>query len=130
MFILKYLPSWLFYLTLFIGIFGIVIGERFIKYRPIFIALMFASVFMIGVISNNNYWLLKVAELETEVAKLEAKSAIVNTKIVTKIVTKEKIVKEAAEAQIQYVDREIIKYNDQCKLPQEVISIHNKAAKQ
>lgn len=130
MFILKYLPSWLFYLTLFIGIFGYLFANKFIKYKPVFIALMFVSVFMIGVISNNNYWLLKVAELESQVAKLESKSEVVNTKIVTKIVTKEKIVKEAAEAQIQYVDREIIKYNDQCKLPPEVISIHNKAAKQ
>lgn len=130
MFILKYLPSWLFYLTLFIGIFGIVIGDKLSKYKPIFIALMFASVFMIGVISNNNYWLLKIAELETKIAKLESESTNVNTKVVTKIVTKEKIVKEAAEAQIQYVDREIVKYNDQCKLPPEVITIHNRAAKQ
>jgi hypothetical protein len=91
---------------------------------------MFASVFMIGVISNNNYWLGKIAELEKRVAELDAQKATVNTKIVTKIVTKEKIVKEAAEAQIQYVDREVIKYNDQCKIPPEVITIHNKAATQ
>jgi hypothetical protein len=91
---------------------------------------MFASVFMIGVISNNNYWLGKIAELEKKVAELDAQKATVNTKIVTKIVTKEKIVKEAAEAQIQYVDREVVKYNDQCKIPPEVITIHNKAATQ
>ena len=130
MFILNYLPAWLFYLTLFIGIFGYLFAKSFVQYRPAFIALMFASVFMIGVISNNNYWLGKIAELEKRVAELDAQKATVNTKIVTKIVTKEKIVKEAAEAQIQYVDREVVKYNDQCKIPPEVITIHNKAATQ
>jgi hypothetical protein len=130
MFILKYLPAWLFYLTLFIGIFGYLFAGKYIKYKPVFIALIFASTFMIGVISNNNYWLQKISELEKEVARLETKSEQVNTQVVTKIVTKEKIVKEAVEAQILYVDREIVKYNDQCKIPPEVITIHNKAIKQ
>jgi uncharacterized membrane protein YciS (DUF1049 family) len=130
MFILKYLPAWLFYITMFIGIFGYLFSGKLNKYKPIFIALIFASTFMIGVISNNNYWLQKISELEVEIARLETKSEKVNTQIVTKIVTKEKIVKEAADVQIQYIDREIVKYNDQCKIPPEVISIHNKAATQ
>ena len=130
MFILKYLPAWLFYITMFIGIFGYLFAKSYIQYKPVFIALIFASTFMIGVISNNNYWLQKISELETEIARLETKSEKVNTQVVTKILTKEKIVKEAADIQIQYVDREVVKYNDQCKIPPEVIAIHNRAVKQ
>jgi hypothetical protein len=104
--------------------------KEFDRYRPIAVGLLFLSLFMVGYKTCNNVWEERVKSLEEQIAQLEAKKAEINTKIVTKIVTKEKIVKEAAEAQIQYVDREIVKYNDQCKIPPEVISIHNKAVKQ
>lgn len=85
---------------------------------------------MVGYKTCNNVWEDRVKSLEEQIAQLEAKKSEINTKIVTKIVTKEKIVKEAAEAQIQYVDREVVKYNDQCKIPPEVITIHNRAVNQ
>jgi len=127
MFILNYIPTWLLFITLMIGLFGWLVKE-FETYRPVAVALIFSSLFLIGFKTADKIWQDRVTELEKKVAELDAQKATVNTKIVTKIVTKEKIVKEAAEAQIQYVDREIVKYNDQCKIPPEVITIHNKAA--
>ena len=129
MFILNYIPTWLLFITLMIGLFGWLIKE-FETYRPIAVGLIFASLFLIGYKTADKVWQDRVIELEKKVAELAAKKEIVNTKIVTKVLTKEKIVKEAAEIQIEYVDREIVKYNDQCKIPPEVITIHNKAAKQ
>ena len=78
----------------------------------------------------------KIKELEAKVVAAEAKSAVVNTKIVEKIVTKQKIVKERGEDIIKYVDKEIIKYDvkfapgGQCEIPKEFINIHNKAAEE
>ena len=78
----------------------------------------------------------KIKELEAKVVAAEAKSAVVNTKIVEKIVTKQKIVKERGEDIIKYVDKEIIKYDvkfapgGQCEIPKEFITIHNKAAEE
>ena len=78
----------------------------------------------------------KIKELEAKVAAAEAKSAEVNTKIVEKIVTKQKIVKERGEDIIRYVDKEIIKYDvkfapgGQCEIPKEFINIHNRAAEE
>ncbi len=129
MFILNYIPTWLLFITLMIGLFGWLVKE-FETYRPIAVGLIFASLFLIGYKTADKVWQDRVTELEKKVAELDAKKAIVNTKIVTKVVNKELIVKQVVEGQIQYVDREIIKYNDQCKIPPEVITIHNKAVTQ
>jgi hypothetical protein len=129
MFILNYIPTWLLFITLMVGLFGWLVKE-FETYRPIAVGIIFASLFLIGFKTADKIWQDRVTELEKKVAELDAKKDIVNTKIVTKVLTKEKIVKEAAEVQIQYVDREIVKYNDQCKIPPEVITIHNKAVTQ
>jgi len=127
MFIIDYLPSWLFYVTLVAGLIGYAVHELE-KFRPIAVALIFFSLFSIGYKACDKVWVGRVKELEEQIVALDAKKQEVNTKIVTKIITKELIVKQAVEGQIQYVDREIVKYNDQCKVPAEVITIHNKAA--
>ena len=127
MFILNYIPTWLLFITLMIGLFGWLVKE-FETYRPIAVGLIFASLFLIGYKTADKVWQDRVTELENKVAELAAKKEIINTKIVTKIINKELIVKQVVEGQIQYVDREIVKYNDQCKVPPEVITIHNKAA--
>jgi cell division protein FtsL len=129
MFLINYIPMWLVFIVFMVGIMGFMIKE-FDRYRPIAVGLVFLSLFMVGYKTCNNTWEDRVKSLEEQIAQLESKKAEINTKVVTKIVTKEKIVKEAAEAQIQYVDREVVKYNDQCKIPPEVITIHNRAVNQ
>ena len=83
---------------------------------------------MSGAISNEEAWLARVAELEIKVAQSEAKSAQQNTKIVEKIVYKDKIIKEKGDEIIKYVDKEIVKYDSQCKIPQEFVKALNDAA--
>jgi molybdopterin-binding protein len=84
---------------------------------------------MAGAISNENEWKAKVAKLEKEFAESQVQTEKVNTEVITKYVTKREVVYQKAEEQIRYIDREIVKYNDICKLPSEVIKIHNEAAK-
>jgi hypothetical protein len=81
-----------------------------------------------GALSNEDVWKNRVKELEVKSAQIEAKSANQNIKIVEKIVTKEKIIKEQQESIIQYVNTEVVKYNDDCKIPEAFINAHNKAA--
>ena len=71
----------------------------------------------------------KIAKLEKEYAESQVKSEQVSTEVVTKYITKREVVYQKAEEQIRYIDREIVKYNDICKLPKDIILIHNEAAK-
>lgn len=87
------------------------------------------GVYMSGVIANEAKWKERVAQLEKEYAESQVKSEKVNTEVVTKYITKREIIQQRGEDQIRYIDREITKYNEICRLPKEVITIHNEAAK-
>lgn len=92
------------------------------------------GVFMTGAIHNNEQWEARVKELEDKVKVAEEKSQQVNTEIVEKIVTKNKIIKEKGNEVVKYIDREVVKYDTKflpgkdCELPKEFIQSINKAA--
>lgn len=134
MWILQFLPNWIFYILLFAGVIVFLI-VGFIKVVPqreliqiASAAVILVSMFMIGAISNNDAWLARVRELETKVAEAEAKSAVANTDIVEKTIIKTKVVRERGQDIIKYVDREVVKYDNNCVIPKEFVSAHNKAA--
>ena len=89
---------------------------------------------MSGAISNEEAWLARVKELEAKVEAAQVESVKENVKIETKFVTKTQIVKERGQEIIQYVDREIVKFDtkflpgSECEIPKEFIQMHNKAA--
>jgi hypothetical protein len=91
------------------------------------LAIIFGT-FMSGASYDNNAWEERVREMEAKVAKAEVESKEANIKIdekvqqqKTKIVEKQVVVK-------QYIDREIVKYDNTCVVPKEFIEVHNKAA--
>ena len=139
--ILQLLPDWIFYAILGMGLVGLVVTYflRFIPIPAIFIyktpiqlasvAMIALGVYMSGVIANEQKWKDRVAELEKQYAESQVKSEKVSTEVVTKYITKREVIREKGEEQIRYIDREITKYNEVCKLPKEVITLHNEAAK-
>jgi hypothetical protein len=134
MWILQFLPNWIFYLLLFAGVAGFLV-THFVKILPqakliqaASALVIFISIYMIGAISNNDAWLARVKEMEAKVAEAEAKSATTNTDIVEKIVTKTQIVKERGQDIVRYVDREVVKFDTTCIIPKEFVSAHNRAA--
>lgn len=139
MFILKWLPDWLFYVVLLAGVLGflstylikyIPIPQIYIYKTPIQIVSVLAIVlgtFMSGAIYDNNAWLARVKEMEEKVAKAEQESKEANDKINEMVDnTKEKIVEKQVVLK-QYVDREIVKYDNTCTIPKEFIDVYNKA---
>jgi phosphoribosyl-dephospho-CoA transferase len=134
MWILQFLPDWIFLALLVLGIITYIVTKltKFLPQAQLLqyasIAVVAFSVYMLGAISNNNSWLARVRELETKVAEAEAKSASANTNIVEKTVFKTQTVRERAQDVIKYVDREIVKYDATCVIPQEFIQAHNRAA--
>jgi len=83
---------------------------------------------MLGGAANEEKWLARVAELEKKIAESEVKSEKVNVKLVTKIVTKEKVIREKADTIVQYIDREVVKYDTKCEIPKEFVKAVNDAA--
>ena len=85
---------------------------------------------MCGANWNNDHWLAKVKEVEAKLAQSEAESAKENTKIVEKVVTRREIVRVQGNEIVKYIDREKLVIDENCKIPELVVDLHNKAVKQ
>lgn len=147
MWILNWLPDWFFYGVLAIGLIGFLVTYllKFIPFPGLYmyrtpiqvVSLIFIviGVYMSGAISNEEAWQARVKELEVKIAAAEAKGAEETVKIVEKVVTKQKVVKEKGEEIIKYVDREVVKYDTkflpggECEIPKEFIKALNDASK-
>ena len=142
--ILSFIPDWFWTLVLIAGVLGILAAWvlKFIPfvstYRlPIQVGAIIAllvGVYFQGVISNEGKWQARVAEMQVKVAEAEAKSQETNIQIVTKTVNKLELVRTKGQDIINYVDREVvkdrevIKFVDNCPIPQIIINTHNTAA--
>lgn len=138
MWILDWLPFWIFHLVTAAGVLAL-IAAQFFKFIPFVsnyrlplqvggILVLAFGLYMEGGIATQEKWEARVKEVEAKVAKAEAESAKENTKIVQKVNTKIEIVKVRGEDIVKYVDREIVKYDDQCVIPKEFVKAHNDAA--
>jgi hypothetical protein len=134
MWILQFLPNWIFYALILLGASAFLVAQ-FAKIVPqakliqtASLGLVFFGTFMTGAISNNDAWLARVRELETKVAEAEAKSQTTNAEIVEKTVFKTKTVRERGQDIVKYVDREVVKHDATCVIPQEFVQAHNRAA--
>ena len=140
MWMLSFLPDFIFHLITIAGVLGIVASFFFgfipfvSQYKlPIQVGSIIALVIGIyfeGGIANEARWQAKVHEMEVKVAESQAKSAAENTKLVEKIVYKDKIIKERGDDIIKYVEKEIVKYDSQCVIPKEFVTAINKAEEQ
>jgi hypothetical protein len=140
MWILNWLPNWIFYAIVLIGLIAFS-ATYLLKYIPIpmvfmyrkpiqaasIVAIIFGT-FMSGAIYNNNVWINRVKEMEAKVAKAEEESKSANEKIDSKVKEATQKIKEKQVLVKQYIDREIVKYDNTCVIPKEFIEVHNKAA--
>lgn len=140
MWILEWLPNWIFYLILLIGLVGFLI-TYLLKFIPIpalymyrtpiqllSVIFMVIGVYMSGSIANNEAWEAKVKEVQAKLAEAEAQSAKETIKIVEKVVVQEKIIRQRGQDIVTYVDREVVKYDNKCEIPPPFVDALNKAA--
>ena len=144
MWILQWLPNWIFYGIFFVGLLGL-LATYVMKFIPfvyvyrtpiqaVSILAIAIGTYMSGAISNEEAWQAKVKEMEAKVAAAEVQSAKENIKIVEKVVKKTEYITRRGQDIIQYVDKEIVKYDTkfapggQCELPKEFIKAINTAA--
>ena len=144
MWLLDFMPDWIFHAILLAGSLGL-ISSFILNFIPAFklyhLPLQVISVLLIalgiwfeGAMSNQAEWESKVKDLEVKVAEAEAQSQETNVKIVTKTVKQIEIVREKGQDIITYVDKEVvkdkevIKFVENCPIPEIIISTHNAAA--
>ena len=144
MWMLQWLPDWIFYGIFFAGLLGL-IATYIMKFIPfvyvyrtpiqaVSILAIAIGTYMSGAIFNEEAWQARVKEMEAKVAAAEVQSVKENVKIVEKVVKKTEYITRRGQDIIQYVDREIVKYDTKfapggvCEIPKEFIKAHNDAA--
>lgn len=136
--LLALLPTWIIHSLLGLGVLGMLVAffvQRipFVKTYGYLIKLVSALLLVIGLyltgaLAYKESTALAVAKLEKKLAEAEAKSQKTNVEIVEKIVKDTEVVRLKGKTVTQYVDREVVKYDNKCELPSEVIKAHNAAA--
>ncbi len=126
------------HLVFFIGLLGIIIGFIFgflpviNRYKlPIQVVslLVFSyGAYLEGILANKKKHQEQVAILEQKLKDAKIKTEKVNTKIVKEVLTKREVVKEKGDDVIKYIDREIVKYDSNCPIPESAVLAHNAAA--
>lgn len=144
MWLLSWLPNWIFYGMFFAGLLGL-LATYVMKFIPfvyvyrtpiqaVSVLAIAIGTYMSGAISNEETWRARVLEMEAKVAAAEAESQKETVKIVEKIVKKTEYIKTRGEDIVKYVEKEIIKYDTKflpggvCEIPKEFLKAHNDAA--
>jgi hypothetical protein len=95
------------------------------------IMLLVLGSYLEGGLANEKIWQLRVKELEAANAKVETEVAKQDVKIVEKVVTQTKVIREKGDEVVRYVDREVVKYDTkfikggECELPNEFFKAYN-----
>ena len=139
MWLLNWLPDWIFYAVGFVGLIGL-FSTYLLQFIPIpaismyktpiqlvSVLLIGFATYMSGGIANEEKWNARVKEVEAKVAAAEVESVKQNVKIVEKVVKKTEYITRKGNDVIQYVDREIVKYDSSCVIPKEFVKAHNDA---
>ena len=140
MWILDWLPFWIFHLVVVAGFVGLA-ASLVLKFIPFVstyrlpiqvasIAILVFGVYMEGGIATQEKWQVRVAEVKLEMAKKETASAEITTKIVTKYINKVQIVKEKGNEIIKQVPVYITKDADaKCDVPTGFVMLHDSASR-
>lgn len=138
MWILSFLPNFLVHVIVSIGLLGVIAGFLFgaiplikeykLPIQVISIILLTLGVYLEGGIADAAKWELKVQEVNAKLAKAEAESQKKNVKIVEKVVKKTEYYRLRGKDIVQYIDREVVKYDSKCEIPKEFVKAHNDAA--
>ena len=92
------------------------------------IALLVLGVYFRGGVAVEQEWRERVAAVEARLAQAEKAAAEANAQIEQKTQKQTARVRERTQLIRQYVDREVVKYDAGCAIPQPFVRAHNDAA--
>ena len=142
MWILHFLPDsinvWFCNILLLTGIVATIAGffahrvpglwQYQLAFKLVGISLLTLGVYFRGGLAVEQEWRERVAEVEARLAIAEKASAEANTQIEAKSQKKTTEIRQRTQYIRQYVDREVVRYDAGCVIPQAFIRAHNDAA--
>jgi hypothetical protein len=99
-----------------------------LPFKVLGIALLTLGVYFRGGLAVETEWREHVAEVQARLAQAEKASAAANNKIDAKTQKQTAQIRQRTEYIRQYVDREVVKYDNQCVIPEPFVQAHNRAA--
>ena len=99
-----------------------------LPFKVLGIALLVLGVYFRGGYAVEAEWRERVAQVEEKLKAAEQQSAKENTRIETRVVKKTEYITRRGQDIVQYVDREVVKYDDSCRIPRPFVEAHNRAA--
>ena len=140
MWLLNWLPDWIFYLILLLGILGIVasyvlraipfIGTHAMGIQVAGILLTILGVWYAGGIAKDREYRERIAELKLQVAKAEKEAAETNAKIEYVYIDKIKVVKEIQYEILSTIRETSGELDANCTISPAAVEILNRAAKE
>lgn len=129
--------------VLILGLIATILTCFFLKYLirlipalapHVFIAqVVSVAVFLCGVYFKGGYstemiWRERVREVEEKLAQAEKESKAATEKLEKKAKEKVQVIQGRQVIVKQYIDREVTKYDNQCRIPEPFVRAHNNAA--
>ena len=105
-----------------------VISQYQLPFRVLGIALLTLGVYFRGGVAVEAEWRERVAAVEARLAEAEKASVEANKGIEQKSQKKTTEIRQRTQYIRQYVDREVVRYDTGCTIPQPFIESHNRAA--
>lgn len=136
MWLLNFIPDFVFHTITFLGVIGILVSEFFgvflrgysTQVRLVSIVLLVFGIFMEGAIINQSSWESKVLEAEKQVLELQVQSEKVNTKLVETLKQNEILRKDRKYETRNVVNKVVSKYDGQCVLSNAFIRVHDSSS--
>lgn len=137
MWILSFLPNWVFHLLVIVGFLGI-IASKFLSMIPLVsqyklplrilsTIILLVGIFFEGTIYNEKVWQDRIKELEAKVQIAEQKAKEENVRIETKVVERVKVVKENVEVIKKEIEVQKELINKDCVVSDVAIELYNRA---
>jgi cell division protein FtsB len=131
MWVINLIPDWVVHLLLFVGIGGIIVASilRSILLYPIAALIFCASVFLEGLIFGQKDMREQIAILEAKAQQYQQESTDLNKMLADKHDKKIIQIKEKTNEIVKYVDQYVTKYDNDCRVPNAFVLLHDSAAK-
>ena len=143
MWILHFIPDsailWFTNILLLTGVVAVVAGlfahripvlwQYQLPFKIAGILLLTAGVYFRGGYGVEMSWRERVAEVEARLKQAEQQSNDLNDQLDTKAKQKTQYIRGRTEYITQYIDQEVTKYDDQCRIPREFVRAHNDSAR-